>query len=235
MSNSYFQFKQFTLHHERCAMKIGTDGVLLGAWAPVDHVKSILDVGTGTGLIALQLAQRCKEASITAIELNEAAAAQAAENVASSPWAHRVEVVCGDFRTFEAQAPYDLIISNPPYFTSALRCPDAARTTARHADTLGLEILMRRAASMLAPQGRVSVVLPADAEHPALDAAWFSGLHPVQLTRVFTRADKPCKRLLLTFSTQEMPCSTQQLTLREADNSYSAAYRSLTAPFYLHF
>ena len=132
MPNPYFQFKQFTVRHDKCAMKVGTDGVLLGAWAPVQDVKRILDVGAGSGLISLQLAQRNPEAVITSVEIDPAAAAQAQENIQSSPWSNRMEVVCCDFRKYHPEDKFDLIVSNPPYFVDALRCPDNQRCMARH-------------------------------------------------------------------------------------------------------
>ena len=119
MSNPYFQFKQFTVRHDKCAMKVGTDGVLLGAWAPVQNAKYILDVGAGSGLISLQLAQRNPWASITSIEIDPAAAAQAKENIQSSPWSDRMEVICSDFRDYHAENKFDLIVSNPPYIPAA--------------------------------------------------------------------------------------------------------------------
>ena len=115
MPNPYFQFKQFTVRHDKCAMKVGTDGVLLGAWAPVQDVKRILDVGAGSGLISLQLAQRNPEAVITSVEIDPAAAAQAQENIQSSPWSNRMEVVCCDFRKYHPEDKFDLIVSNPPF------------------------------------------------------------------------------------------------------------------------
>lgn len=145
-------------------MKVGTDGVLLGAWAPADKAKRILDVGTGTGLIALQLAQRNPHARITAIEIDAAAAGQATENVSHSPWAGRVEVICHDFRDYQPENRFDLIISNPPYFIDALKCPDEQRCTARHTGNLNYDLLFRRSASLLEEQGVVSIIIPAEAE-----------------------------------------------------------------------
>ena len=138
MSNSYFQFKQFTVFHDRCAMKVGTDGVLLGAWTRTGQGCSILDIGTGTGLIALILAQRIPDARITAVELDREAALQAAENVRNSPWAARIEVVEADIRQYATRVshPFDIIVSNPPFFNSSLHSPSEARTQARHTDSL---------------------------------------------------------------------------------------------------
>ena len=172
MTKSSFKFKQFTIFHDKCAMKVGTDGVLLGAWAPADGAERILDVGTGTGLIALQLAQRNPHARITAIEIDATAAGQAAENVSRSLWTDRVEVVCRDFRDYQPENRFDLIVSNPPYFIDALKCPDEQRCTARHAGNLNYDLLFRRSASLLKEQGVVSIIIPAEAEKTVVDTAW---------------------------------------------------------------
>ena len=142
MSNPYFQFKQFTVWHDKCAMKVGTDGVLLGAWASVQNAHKILDVGTGTGLVALMLAQRSlPDADIIALEIDGAAAGQARENVTRSPWKERVEVVQTDFRDYQSSDKFDVIVSNPPYFVDSLECPDQQRNAARHNGSLTYEEL----------------------------------------------------------------------------------------------
>ena len=160
-------------------MKVGTDGVLLGAWAPVDQAHTALDVGTGTGLVALQLAQRNPHLRVTAVEIDAPAAAQAAENVAGSPWPDRIEVVCADFNDFQPDGRFDLIVSNPPYFVDALPCPDRQRNTARHAGGLNYDLLFRRSARLLSEGGVVSIVIPSEVERAAEDAAWMQGLGPV--------------------------------------------------------
>ena len=144
MSNPFFQFKQFTIRHDKCAMKVGTDGVLLGAWAGTESCSRILDVGTGTGLIALMLAQRSK-AVVDAIDIDADACLQAQENAESSLFAGRINVFHSDLADF-AQASthlYGLIVSNPPYFVDSLKCPNLQRNTARHTDTLTLEDLLQ--------------------------------------------------------------------------------------------
>ena len=127
MTKSSFKFKQFTIFHDKCAMKVGTDGVLLGAWAPADKAKRILDVGTGTGLIALQLAQRNPHARITAIEIDALQPDKPQKMISHSPWADRVEIICHDFRDYQPENRFDLIVSNPPYFIDALKCPDRTK------------------------------------------------------------------------------------------------------------
>ncbi len=158
MSNPFFQFKQFTIRHDKCAMKVGTDGVLLGAWAGTESCSRILDVGTGTGLIALMLAQRSK-AVVDAIDIEADACLQAQENAESSLFAGRINVFHSDLVDF-AQASthlYDLIVSNPPYFVDSLKCPNLQRNTARHTDTLTLEDLLQYSRKLLAPQGRIAL------------------------------------------------------------------------------
>lgn len=133
MPNPYFSFKQFTVYHDRCAMKVGTDGVLLGAWADVVSARNILDIGTGTGLISLMMAQRCN-ARIRAVDIDADAVEQARGNVAASPWQDRIEVELQDICHFTSETLFDVIVSNPPYFTDSLKCPGKQRNIARHTD-----------------------------------------------------------------------------------------------------
>ena len=233
MSNSSFQFKQFTVCHDRCAMKVGTDGVLLGAWAPVDNAKHILDVGTGTGLIALQLAQRNQHAKVVAIEIDAAAARQAEENILQSPWADRVKVVCCNFRNYQPENKFDLIVSNPPYFIDALKCPDEQRRTARHTGDLNYDLLFRRAAHLLWEQGAMSIIIPSEAEKAVIDAAWNHKLFPSQRMCVFTKPGKPCRRVLLTFGFEEKKCTEKKLCIEVNHNEFTPEYIALTKDFYL--
>lgn len=233
MPNSYFQFKQFTIWHDKCAMKVGTDGVLLGAWAAARRSKQILDIGTGTGLIALLLAQRNPEALITALEIDEAAASQAAGNVARSPWADRIEVVCNDFRLFQTEKKFDLIVSNLPYFVDALNCPDKQRNLARHTCELNYELLFSRSAHLLWEQGGVSIIIPAEVEKLVVDTARKYKLYPDRRLRVFTKPGKPCRRVLLSFRSQEGECLEETLCIEEAHHEYTPEYIALTRDFYL--
>ena len=234
MSNNYFKFKQFTIYHDRCAMRVGTDGVLLGAWASVDGVRRALDVGTGSGLIALQLAQRSPEMQITALEIDPEAAGQARENVARSPWAERVEVVCGDFKTYVPVEKFDLLISNPPYFVDALRSPDARRRTARHTEGLDYGLLFRRAVNMLVPGGRLAVIFPTEVEALALDSAFACGWFVSRRTNVYTKPGKKCRRLLLEFGQTPASYKENDLYIEKAEGGYSEEYVELTREFYLN-
>ena len=233
MPNSCFKFKQFTIYHDKCAMKVGTDGVLLGAWAPVDEIKQILDVGTGTGLIAMQLAQRNQQATITAIEIDEAAAEQAKENIAASPWADRIEVICNDFRYYQPGKRFDLIVSNPPYFIDALKCPDEQRRMARHVGGLNYELLFRNSVHLLSNEGLVSIIIPAEVEREVVDTAWNYNLYPHHRVYVYTKPGKPCRRILITFGFQEKICKEENLCIEVEHNQYTPEYIALTHDFYL--
>lgn len=233
MSNSFFSFKQFTIYQDRCAMKVGTDGVLLGTWTPIHSAKHVLDVGTGTGLISLILAQRNSSINITAIEIDTAAAQQAEENVAHSPWADRIKVECCDFRFFKPKNSFDLIISNPPYFVDAMKCPDIQRCMARHAGSLNYELLFAQSARLLAPEGKVSVIVPAEAEKNVVDAAWNNRLYPQCRTNVYTKPGKPCRRILFLFGFQDTICQTYPLFIEQDGGGYTSEYTALTKDFYL--
>ncbi|MDR0892473.1 MAG: methyltransferase, partial [Mediterranea sp.] len=154
MSKPYFQFKQFTVWHDKCAMKVGTDGVLLGAWASVAGARRLLDVGTGTGLIALMLAQRCDaDARLVALDIDALAVEQARGNVAASLWSDRIEVLEADFKQYHPDVKFDVVVSNPPYFTEALACPDPQRNMARHNDSLSYGKLLEGVAKFLSQEG----------------------------------------------------------------------------------
>lgn len=161
MSNIYFKFKQFTVYQDRCAMKVGTDGTLLGAWTDVTKSRTILDIGTGTGLIALMLAQRSLTTQITAIDIDIDSVMQAESNVALSPWCDRVKVFCSSLQDFNGSG-YDTIVSNPPYFVNSLKCPNGHRTLARHTASLSYKDLFDGVTRMLSDDGEFSVIIPFD-------------------------------------------------------------------------
>lgn len=236
MPNPYFQFKRFTVRQDRCAMKVGTDGVLLGAWCGVEEASSILDIGTGTGLVALMAAQR-SSAEVVAVELDESAASQAAENVVESPWRERITVVCASVQDYaeKAKRKFDHIVSNPPYFQDSLKSPREGRSLARHTDSLSYEDLVKSVVSLLSPEGVFSVIVPttefADMERCASSA----GLHCVRRTDVLPTPTALSKRVLAEFSMEEgqgMKCD--ELIIEEGGrHQYSQQYISLTKDFYL--
>lgn len=218
-----FQFKQFTIAQALCAMKVGTDGVLLGAWA--HGGMHVLDAGTGTGIIALMMAQRFPEALVTAIDVDEGAVRQAQENVLQSPFSERIEVLGESLQQHEGR--YDSIISNPPFFMDSLKAPDAQRTMARHTTTLTYQELMQAAWRLLTDEGELSVVVPFDYRQRMEDEAIFVGFFPSRICAVKTTEKKAPKRYLLAFKKHPCPCEKEELTIG------SEAYRQLTQDFYL--
>ena len=253
MSNSYFEFKRFTIRQERCAMKVGTDGTLLGAWAeipafflglgnprsnlgrPSSLLESprILDLGTGTGLIALMMAQRYPEAEITAIDIDPEAVAQAQENIAASPFASRITIIQADACDFEAE-PFDAIVVNPPYFVDALACPDDQRTTARHAVSLSYAALMASAWRLLQDEGMLSVVIPADCRSQMESEARLRGFFLSRLCWVKTTPKKAPKRCLMEFMKHPVnELITEEGIIELSPGVRSPWYQALTREFYI--
>ncbi len=234
--NTFFRFKQFTVHQERTAMKVGTDGVLLGALAsPVSTTpcRRILDIGTGTGLIAIMLAQRFPDAQIIGIDIDKDAVEQATENAQASPFAPRITIALADATTFSAD-PFDLIVSNPPYFSESLKCPDDQRRLARHADSLNFPSLTLATAHLLAPQATAAFIVPADAAENLRWQAEQNNLHLHRRTTIFTNTRKPAKRAILHVSpTPPASLAEDSLTLLNLDGSMSAQYTDATKDFYL--
>ena len=233
MANPFFTFKQFTIRHDRCAMKVGTDGVLLGAWTDVSHSCRILDIGTGTGLIALMLAQRCPQASITAIDIDAEAVEQARENVLLSPWSDRVEVALQDICKYLTDKHFDTIVSNPPYFIDSLKCPDSQRNTARHTDTLDAKRLLESVARLLSDNGRFSIILPAEQTDLLIQSAYTQGLYPSRQTAVITRPGLSPKRILMEFQKKKEAFHPDELIIELERHVYSEGYIALTKDFYL--
>lgn len=233
MGNPFFKFKKFTVYHDCCAMKVGTDGVLLGAWTDVSEANRILDIGTGTGLIALMLAQRCPDARIVAVDIDEDAVRQASENVRNSPWHQRITPVLEDVCTYTSDVLFDTIVSNPPYFIDSLKCPDGQRSTARHTDTLDMAALLGKVNELLAPEGRFSVVLPADQYEQLIRMAEREGLYPSRRTDVITRPGLPPKRVLVELRKMRGSIRSDELVVELERHVYSKEYIALTQDFYL--
>ncbi|MBR1809819.1 MAG: methyltransferase [Paludibacteraceae bacterium] len=234
-----FRFKQFFVDDSRCAMKVGTDGVLLGAWAKVktDECRRIADIGAGSGLVSLMMAQRYSEAIITGIEIDPAAAEQAQANFLSSPWADRLSAECCPVQQYAPlhNGEFDMVVSNPPFFSNSLKAPDAARTAARHTDMLTLEELVNCSSVMLKEKGCFSVVLPVWEEERILCCAANFGLALNRIMRVQGRTDRPVKRLLLSFlkTTEKQTVEEDSLVLETDINVRTQAYSLLMQDFYL--
>lgn len=236
MAKTHFDFKQFTIWHDKCAMKVGTDGVLLGAWAPAgNEVRSILDIGTGSGLIAIMMAQKC-EADILGIDIDAEAVAQAKENGAKSPWAERLRFEQQDALSFAPEKEFDLIVSNPPFYTEDLQCPEARRNNARHSQALPLERLAANAARWLREGGVFCIVLPAAGADAFIQAAWEHGLDLHRRCQVYSRPETPAKRSLLGFRKGGATYpATERIIIRDDAGNYTEEYKSLTGEYYLHF
>lgn len=220
-------------------MKVGTDGVLLGAWVETTSVQRVLDVGTGTGLIALMLAQRIALAEITAVEIDIEAAGQARENAAASPWGDRIQILAQSVQehtTSLATPTYDLIISNPPFFSGGVFSNQERRAEVRHTVKLPHSDLLRAAQKLLQPSGRLAVILPYLEGLRFQELASQYHLYPWRITEVHTRKEKPVERLLLEFGQEERPSANEKLVIHEAgENNWTEAYRNITRDFYLDF
>lgn len=230
MSNSHFDFKRFHIEQDQCAMKVGTDGVLLGSWAECpDGASSVLDVGTGTGIVALMMAQRFVTADVTAIDIDKSATEQAKSNVADSPFADRIGVEHTSLQDMSRTGVrFDAIVCNPPYFHDSLTCPDQQRTIARHAITLTTKDIATASSIMLNEGGLLSVILPY-AEHERMEAECsFVGLFLNRRCTVNTSERKPPSRMLMSFTNRS--CTNMECTSMTIGDD---EYQRLTECFYM--
>lgn len=234
MTSQPFRFKKFTVAYDRCTHKVGTDAVLLGSWVNTAQTDNILDIGTGSGIIALMLGQRTGDkTSIDAIEVQPDDAEQARENVAHSPWPNKIAVHTGAAQTFFPEKRYDLIVSNPPYFSKSLLPPDSKRSVARHTGDLSFKDLLQTAVRLLSPFGRLAVILPyAEAVH-FIDLAKDFALFPLRITNFRARHHKPVERVLLEFSSKQTNAVISEISLYDKADEWSDTYRALTRDFYL--
>lgn len=215
-------------------MKVGADGVTLGAWCNVDGTKNMLDVGTGTGLIALMLAQR-SDAEITAIDIENDCVTQAKENVENSPWKDRIKVVDNSIQDFiqKSEEKFDLIVCNPPFFINSLKSPSDARTIARHNDSLPFEDLVQSAQKLLTENGRLCVILPIVEGNQFVDLSEKNNLYCSKKTAVFPNHEKSAKRLLLEFKREKCDLEESELTIEDERHVYTSQYSELVKDFYL--
>ena len=237
MSSNEFVFKQFKIMQDKCAMKVGTDAVLLGSWVNTSNAKHILDIGTGTGIIALMLAQK-SGARIDAIDIDANAFLQATENVNASKWKDRIEVHQISLQQYmiESERKYDLIVSNPPYFVDSSKALEISRTNARHTDQLAYDELLNGVLKLLDPNGKFYVILPTKESELFRVLAEENKLFLTKLTRVITRLDKPEKRLLMRFEFIPRAFSEDSITIEEDErHSYTEQYKELTKDYYLAF
>lgn len=224
-----FRFKRFSVKNSNAAMKVGTDGVLLGAWTDLAEAGRVLDVGTGTGLVALMMAQRSPDALFTAIEIDLPAVEEARFNVEMSPWRDRIEVVAADFLDYAPEDSFDLIVSNPPFFATEVKSPCRERALARHGDSLTVGALIRHSATMLAPAGRLCFISPADRIDDVMMEAALAGLNLSRQVLVYTKptAVKPV-RVLWELSKAPSVLQSSELRLN------TQLYRDLVDEYYLN-
>ncbi len=238
MQRDHFSFKQFKIFHDKCAMKVGTDGVLLGAWCNVLDVRKALDIGTGSGLIAIMLAQRNRDCVIDAVEIDETAYNQALENIAGCPWNTRINVHHSSFQDFSQKNhdTYDLIVSNPPYFQNSLPNPSPDRSAARHAHSLPIRDMINGVKKLLNPGGRYCMIMPVPEARIFVEQASVSGLFCRAVTAVLPNPGKPPKRYLLEFNSTQGDITNSEIIIElEIRHNYSNEFKKLTEDFYLYF
>ena len=232
-----FQFKQFTVNQDRCAMKVGTDGVLLGAWCPIaNNPFSVLDIGAGTGIISLMLAQRSNAVQIDSIEIDDDAYEQCVENFENSPWSDRLFCFHAGLDEFmeEPEDEYDLIISNPPFYSEDYKSDNEQRDLARFQDALPFEDLIEAANVLLSENGIFAVIIPFKEEEKFIDLCAEVELFPVKVTRVKGTPTSEIKRSLLAFKRYELSVLTaDELIIETARHQYTEDYITLTKDFYL--
>ncbi|MFS4493212.1 tRNA1(Val) (adenine(37)-N6)-methyltransferase [Maribacter sp. 2308TA10-17] len=231
-----FKFKQFSIHQDRCAMKVGTDGVLLGAWASIENKPaSILDIGAGTGILSLMLAQRTLADNIEALEIDEDAYEQCVENFEASSWADRLFCYHAGLDEFieEIDEPYDLIISNPPFYAEDVSSGNTSRDTARQNQSLPFDELLEGVSKLLAKDGLFATIIPHKEEISFIRLATSFGLFPNRILRVKGNPSAEIKRSLLEFSFKESELSEDELTIEIKRHEYTLPYQELTKAFYL--
>lgn len=233
---SQFNFKQFTIQQDRCAMKVGTDGVLLGAWAPIiNNPYNMLDIGTGTGLIALMLAQRSNAEQIDAIEIDDDAYEQATENFENSPWNDRLYCYHAGLDEFveEVEEEFDLIVSNPPFYTDEYKSGDDQRDNARFEDSLPFDELVEAADYFLSDHGIFALIVPFKEEEKIIALCQERDLFPLKITRVKGTPTTEIKRSLMAFTRIEQPAVIDELVIEVGRHDYTPEYIELTKEFYL--
>jgi tRNA1Val (adenine37-N6)-methyltransferase len=229
-----FKFKQFSIDQTNSPFKVGTDGVLAGALCPVNAPKNILDIGTGTGLIALMLAQRCN-AKIDAIEINQIAFNQAKHNFKNSPWVNKINVHHCALQNYNPGKKYAVIISNPPYFQSSLKSDVESKNKARHTDSLTPTELVRISAGLLSSTGKLCLIYPVEQGEKTIALAKEQGMYCTRIVNIKPTPDKKTKRLFLEFEFSDIPAIREELIVEQnGRHQYSKAYKKLTKKFYLN-
>jgi len=235
MANNYFSFKQFTINQEKSAFKVGTDGVLLGAYADLTGAKRILDIGAGTGLIALMLAQRC-DAEIVAIEPDHESFLQLCENINRSKWAERIRVIESALQEYNDNEKFDLIVTNPPYFSDSVRNPETRKALARHNDTLTSDDILKNCSRLLSEEGRLQLIMPFAEGNVLLAEAADYGFFCHDILRIKPLPASEIRRLILAFGRKRIKPAVKFLTIEQGKrHEFTEEYVSLTKEFYMKF
>ncbi len=236
MGNNYFRFKQFTIYHDRSAFKVGTDGVLLGASVDISSARRILDIGTGTGLIALMLAQR-SDAEIVAIEADRDSFLQACDNVNMSPWNKQIKVKNTDLQNFcKGSARFDLIVSNPPYYRGSLKSPDPRKSATRHNDSLSSTELLDGVLRLMEENGSFHLILPYVEGSLFIAEASSYNLFCNSILKIKPNLQSEVRRLILSFNTKKKNTTERFLTIERGQrHQFTDEYINLTKDFYLRF
>lgn len=230
-----FQFKQFSVEDNKSTMKVGTDAVLLGAWTETKHSKTILEIGTGSGIISLMIAQRSK-AKIEAIDIDEDTVKQANENFQKAEWKERLNAFhysLNDFKK-EQSNKYDLIISNPPFFIDSLKSPNKNKTLSKHSDELSYADLIQGLIHFLSPSGKACIILPYTESKSFINLARIENLYLTKQLLIKPKKDKVANRILMEFSFTKTQVLENEIYLREVDNSFSDEYKKLSKEYYLN-
>jgi tRNA1Val (adenine37-N6)-methyltransferase len=233
-----FRFKQFGVNDDKCAMKIGTDGVLLGAWCDISSANNILDIGSGSGLISLMIAQRCN-ALITGVEIDSSAVEQSIDNINSSPWNNRINIVNNNFIDWAQDEnlfeKFDHIVSNPPFFNSGPIAPSSIRAMARHENSLSYEQLIKLSVPLLTSNGKISIISPIERKNDITYYCEFYRLNTSRITLISSKHNASPNRILWEFSKQKCATIQEHIYIRDENNQYSEDYITLTKDFYLIF
>ncbi len=235
MANTYFRFKQFEVQQNKTAMKVCTDACILGAYTPTTGAKSILDIGTGTGLLALMLAQRSEAGKIEGVEIEQNAYEQASENVQASPFEARIRLYHTAIQDFFPTEKYDLIVTNPPFYTDHLQSGKVLQDKARHTNDLPTRVLLESISRLLAEAGKVWVLLPPQEMRFFAQEARTFGLVPFQKLQIYTLPTKPVWRVIQGFGRQDDGLEEQTLVVSDAPQLYSLDFEALMKEYYLIF
>ncbi|MBS0016641.1 MAG: methyltransferase [Arthrospira sp. SH-MAG29] len=236
MGSHKFQFKQFTIFQDRCGMKVGTDGVILGTWTDIKSVHNILDIGTGSGLIALILAQR-SPAKIDAVEIDKDAYIQAGENLANSPWRSRLKIHHNSIQKYAdfCDIQYDLIISNPPFFANAYKPNNHQIALAKHSDSLSQLDILQVTTKLLKPTGKLAIIYPTAAAINFQDIAPTFGLYCDRQLLIKPTATHSVKRIIMELSKHQKTCHTHTLIIEKSRHIYSEEFIALIRDFYVKY